>query len=679
MNLAILFGLLLSSSHISAGAPGPDQRNAYYLTNRAPLAAAPYVELPPGAVVPGGWVGEMLRRQRDGLCGHLGEVSAWLKKDGNAWLSKDGKGDFGWEEVPYWLRGYCDLGYILNDPKLIAESKLWIDAVLSSQKENGDFGPVLVDDHGVEDFWPKMLMLCVLQTYYEYSHDGRVAPFMARYFKYELAYPEDKFLKQYWENRRGGDNLYSVFWLYNMTGEPWLLDLARKVHRCTVSWKVDPQKATTDWFAAFPDWHNVNIAEGFREPATYSVLSHDKTDLHETIDDFTYVRQYFGQVPGGMFGADENARKGHDDPHQAVETCGMVEQMNSDELLFRETGMSEWLDNAEDVAFNTYPAALMPDLKSLRYLTSPNMVVSDDKSHSPDLDNGGPFLMMNPFSSRCCQHNHSMGWPYYAQNMWMATGDNGLIAALYGESAVTAKVQGGKKVSFEEKTHYPFSEEVVLRLHAKTPATFPLYLRVPQFAQETGPQVWVNGKLIASPDAAKSLSEIKLQRTWHEGDTVRLRIPMSIRVERWDKNKDSATVAYGPLEFSLMIHERYVMERSDATAISDSKWQKGADPAKWPSYKIEPTTPWNYALLLKDMKVVHRPWPKSNYPFTLDEVPIEITAIGRRLPSWTIDKDGLCDVVPPSPVQTKAPIERLTLVPMGAARLRISAFPVAED
>jgi hypothetical protein len=34
-----------------------------------------------------------------------------------------------------------------------------------------------------------------------------------------------------------------------------------------------------------------------------------------------------------MFGADENARKGYDDPRQAVETCGMVEQMTSDQML----------------------------------------------------------------------------------------------------------------------------------------------------------------------------------------------------------------------------------------------------------------------------------------------------------------------------------------------------------
>ena len=88
-----------------------------------------------------------------------------------------------------------------------------------------------------------------------------------------------------------------------------------------------------------------------------------------------------------MFGGDENCRPGYDDPRQALETCGFVEQMLSDEMLMRITGDPFWADHCEDVAFNSYPAAVMPDFNSLRYLTAPNMVVSDQKNHSPGIDN----------------------------------------------------------------------------------------------------------------------------------------------------------------------------------------------------------------------------------------------------------------------------------------------------
>ena len=76
------------------------------------------------------------------------------------------------------------------------------------------------------------------------------------------------------------------------------------------------------------------------------------------------VRRAFGQVPGGMFGADENARIGFFDPRQGTETCGFVEQMASDEIMLLISGDPYWADHLEDVAFNSYPASLMPDYRA---------------------------------------------------------------------------------------------------------------------------------------------------------------------------------------------------------------------------------------------------------------------------------------------------------------------------
>ena len=81
--------------------------NNYYVSNQAPLQAQSLIKLPNGSIIPGGWLMRQLELQRDGLNGHLGEISAWLQKDDNAWLKSGGK--WGWEEVPYWLRGYASL------------------------------------------------------------------------------------------------------------------------------------------------------------------------------------------------------------------------------------------------------------------------------------------------------------------------------------------------------------------------------------------------------------------------------------------------------------------------------------------------------------------------------------------------------------------------------------------
>ena len=665
--------LFLSSGAVGAQTirvvdrPDNTSQSNNYVNSRAPLRQQSFIKLPVGSIHPTGWVGRYLELQRDGLTGHLGEISAWLDKENNAWLTSGG--DHGWEEVPYWLKGYSDLAYILGDKKMLKETKLWIEAILNSQRPDGSFGPVNM--HGDKpELWAQMIALSTLQTYYEYSGDERVIKLMTDYFKWQLTIPDDKFLEDYWENSRGGDNLYTVLWLYNRTGDKFLLDLAHKIHRNTADW-CQP--------TSLPNWHNVNIAECFREPATYYMLTGDKAMLHASYNVQHLIRRTFGQVPGGMFGSDENARLGYIDPRQGVETCGMVEQMASDEIMLRFTGDPYWAENCEDVAFNTYPAAVMPDFRSLRYITSPNMVQSDSENHSPGIANSGPFLSMNPFSSRCCQHNHSQGWPYYSENLVYATPDNGMAFVMYAACTADVKVADNKKVTVTETTNYPFDENITITID-KGKAEFPLYLRIPTWTKNAG--VYVNGeKQTVAPVSGKYYC---ISREWKKGDSVSLRVPMSLSMRRWQVNKNSVSVDYGPLTLSLKIKERYVKRDSKETAIHDSQWQKNADASQWPTTEIYADSPWNYALYLNpanalgDIEVVKKPWPADNFPFTLESVPLEFKAKGRQVPSWTLDATKLCGVLPDECAPKAATLDDITLVPMGAARLRISAFPTTD-
>lgn len=642
--------------------------NHAYVMNRAPLQPGYLAKLPITAFRPAGWLGKALELQASGLTGHLGEISVWLTRTDNAWLNQAGSGKWGWEEMPYWLRGFVRLAYLRNDDRMIAEARAWIDGALNSQRPHGDFGPIQLR-HGKRDLWAQMLMLNVLQSFYEATNDARVLPFMTRYFQYQLDLPEPEFLKDYWENSRGGDNLASVLWLYNRTGDKFLLQLATKIHRNTADW-AQPDN--------LPNWHVVNIAECFREPATYSLLSGNPADREAAYRNFRLVRERYGQVPGGMYGADENARPGYIDPHQATETCGFVEQILSNMMLTEITGDLLWAANTEDVAFNSLPAAFTPDYRALRYLTAPNQVVSDAKNHAPGVENEGPFFLMNPFSSRCCQHNHASAWVNYTEHVWMATHDDGLAAILYaaGELHAQAGAAGGA-VTLVTETNYPFEETVRITIKQAPTGGFPLYLRVPAWA--SGAAVQVNG---GAETAAKPSAYLRIDGEWKAGDVVTLKLPMHIGVRTWAQNKNCVSVNYGPLTFSLKIAEKYAQADSNKTAIADSGWQPGADPKKWPSFEILPDSPWNYGLSLdsldpaKSFTVVSRAWPSDNEPFINMNAPLELHAKGRLLPSWTLDEHGLAAAVPQSPVATSEPETELTLVPMGGARLRVSAFPV---
>jgi hypothetical protein len=440
------------------------------------------------------------------------------------------------------------------------------------------------------------------------------------------------------------------------------------MHRNTADWTMEND---------LPNWHNVNVAQCFREPATWYLQSRDAGDLQFAYKNFAEIRKRFGQVPGGMFGGDENCRVGYDDPRQATETCGFVEQMLSDQMMMRISGDPFWADHCEDVAFNSYPAAVMPDFRALRYLTAPNMVVSDQKNHYPGIDNKGPFLMMNPFSSRCCQHNHSHGWPYYSKSLWWATPDNGLCAALYAANDVKAKVADGTEVRISEQTNYPFEEQVRFTIATGKSVQFPLYLRIPGWCKK--PAVNVNGKDVALKGTSKGY--IRIDRLWADGDSVDLILPMEIGLRTWEKNHNSVSVDYGPLTFALQIKEKYVKFESTETAIGDSKWQKDADTTQWSSFEIHPESPWNYGLVLnarnpeRSFKLIRKSWSENDFPFTQETVPLAMEVKAKKIPNWTLDRYGLCAVLQDSPVRSTELTETVTLIPMGAARLRISAFP----
>ena len=641
--------------------PPTSATNDFYLGNAKPLAPNPLIKLPIGAVKPEGWLRRQLELQTDGFSGRLTEISRFLKKEGNAWLAADGQGHSPWEEMPYWLKGFGDMGYVLGDKRIIDETKVWIEAMLNSRQPDGWFGPVANktgagDKKKAPDLWPNMVALNALQSYYEYTGDPRVLELMQEYFKWEMTVPDEDFLPPFWQQQRASDNMASVYWLYNRTGQESLLQLTARI-----------QRKMANWTETVPSWHNVNIAQCFRAPAVFYQQARDSYFLQATERNYSMIWGVYGQVPGGMFGGDENCRRGYYGPRQGIETCASVEFMLSCEMLLKITGELTWADRCEDVAFNTFPPALTADLKALHYLVSPNVCQLDSKNKAPGIQNDGDMLSYNPHGYRCCQHNVAHGWPYFAEHLWMATPDNGLAAVFYAASEVTAKVGDGGPVTIKTKTLYPFEDAIQFTVSTAKPVQFPLYLRVPGWCER--PALRINGK--KTPVYAEPRTFIVVDRPWKQGDTVELTLPMELKLRYWTRNGNSVSVDRGPLTYSLQIGEKYVRHG-------------GTD--AWPALEVYPTTAWNYGLVIdadkpltEQFEVKKRSWRKENQPFEVQAAPIEIKAKAKKIPNWQPDRLGLIGEVQQSPVKSDEPVETVTLIPMGAARLRISAFPWIAD
>src|ERR1700761_7271040 len=219
-------------------------------------------ELPPGAIRARGWLERQLRLQADGITGQLEDI--WPDVGANSgWLGGHGES---WERGPYYLDGLVALAYVLDDAKLKAQAQRWIDWIISSQDETGFFGPA-----ANRDWWPRMIAMKALTTYADATGDERVAELLRRYFRYQLAELPQRPLTS-WGAARAADNILSVWWLIDRTGEDWLLDLVDLLAEQTLDWghylESDLITGKARGFSHFT--HGPNVGMGLKSDAVAS-------------------------------------------------------------------------------------------------------------------------------------------------------------------------------------------------------------------------------------------------------------------------------------------------------------------------------------------------------------------------------------------------------------------------
>ena len=658
--------LLLILSFSISSVIGKDKRNSYYVTNQKPLIAQPYTSLPLGAIKARGMLLKMLELQRDGLTGKLDSIYSLVCGDSNGWLG--GEGD-GWERGPYWLDGLVPLAYILDDELLKAKAQRWIEWCFQSQRADGYFGPEELPEGykyvpGTQqdmrrDWWPKMVMLKVLQQYYMATKDQRVIDLMTKYFKYQLKTLPKFPLKHwtYWAEQRGADNLAIVYWLYNLTHEKFLLDLAEIIHQQTYDWTTIFSGNTIRTLNPMPNLHCVNVAQGLKAPLIYYQQHKEQKYVDAVKSGLSALRDCHGFV-NGMYGGDEQLHG--NEPSQGSELCSAVEMMYSFESVLPITGDIYYADYLEKIAYNVLPTQVTDDYMARQYFQQANQVqvTLDDRNFMNQARTG--LVFGTTIGYPCCTCNMHQGWPKFVQNLWYATADDGVAALIYGESEVTAIVSGGHQVQIIEQTNYPFKENIKFNFHLKGKVEFPFHLRIPLWCKNA--TITVNG-VLQKPQIENNIAILK--REWIDGDVVELNLPMEIQYSHWAQN--SLGIERGPLVCALKIEEEW-------REIS----QEGYDDTYW---EVRPKSDWNYTLLKKEIdksnlkiEIKDR---VSEYPWNLESAPIKLTIPAMKLPLWQLER-GSAGKIPANAIDlpTDGVLRNIILIPYGCTTLRISEFPI---
>lgn len=628
-----------------------------------PLQEPVFRPLPLGAIRPAGWLRNQLRIQAEGLTGHLDEF--WPDVAESGWR---GGGAEGWERAPYWLDGLVPIAFLLDDDRLKAKAGEWIDEILSRQQPSGWLGEVhdrIIGDPArvrpggspmnpiAYDPWPRFILLKVLSQYYEATGDPRIIPAMIRFMRCLNDRLHTHGLRS-WARFRWADLVVSCHWLYDRTGESWLLDLAAIAHESGFDWRSHYEK--------FPfrdkltgsecdlSSHGPNNAMGIKAGAVWYRQSGEDGDRLASYRAICELDRHHGQATG-MFSCDEHLAGRS--PSQGSELCAVVEYMYSLEVLISILGKVELADRLESLAFNALPATISPDMWTHQYDQQVNQVqcrVDVDRVYTTNGPDANLFGLEPHFG--CCLANMHQGWPKLTSHAWMRSGDDGLAVVSYVPCQMTADLNGNH-VEVTVETDYPFEDRV--RLIVSSEREFPIHLRIPCWA--TKATLSIHGQAPRSVHAGGYHHEMVGGNT-----TIELRLNLEFRVSRRDRG--AVSVHRGALLYGLKIDDVWrVITRRET--VND--------------YELDPGSPWNYALILDpenaetslDLRV-----SETGYmPFSPEWAPHAITAQAVRALAWGISHNAAAPV-PEKVTLDDGKIETVTLVPYGCTNLRVAEFPL---
>ena len=649
-------------------------------------------KLPAGAIAPSSWLKKQLEIALKGLPGKLWKFGEFLRET-NGWLHPEKifygswtNKDRPWEEQAYYIRTLVLLAIHTKDEESLLHVEKYMKAMLASQEEDGWFGPQnLKYSHSedpeekwtLHDVWPHMVMNEAILTWVEYTGEKEYIEMLRKFCHFCLNADPEKFLPEggvtgkgftwlsHIQYPRACDIIPGLYRIYDLTGDEKVLDLVHKFYK--------------KWYgqvSEFMNIHTVNFAQQFAYRTYYSRLVHEKwleDSAHYWYDQHMSV---WGTLPRGSFCADENIRKGCTDPRYGMESCTFSEFTRSFMNLGEMKMEPCWADRTEDILFNHYPASHTKDMAKVHYITASNQVMLDDYLYH-NVANKAHMFAYTDVMDRCCLHNAGLPWMLYTSYLLTRVHNGGLCAYLHG--GYTASATAGKEdtpIKVTSQTDYPFREKITFTLEMEKAVSFPFYIRIPKWCLK--PEFSINGCKIEAAENSNG-KFILLEKVWQNGDKVEVRFPSEIKVSENIRN-GGITIDKGPFSYSLQIPEKEntVISSSEADNPKKEQWDEKNDMEGNIWLELLPEAPWNYGLLPEEGFTFEEcPLPEE-YPFYWATPPMIIKAKGKKIPNWKL-QDHMCAELQHSPIKSNEPVEELTLIPMGCARLRLTVFPVISD
>lgn len=613
--------------------------------------------LPLGAVKPGGWILEQLNRDlQEGFASRLDELTEHASNDMFQNRVDTSTNPFAWwdsETRGNWLWGFTMMAYLSTHDTSQSRIDQLLAALKTTQENDGYIGIYSKADRYRHEtgengeLWGQSRALLTMLAYYELTNDKSYLDAVERAVQLTMQhYGPGK--QRYFQIDSSVEPIHItglthglcyvdvVEWLYDITGNDTYRDFGVWLYQDFNS--VPDRFANDDMKLAnlqiFPlpfMGHAVHTAEHLRVLIWAYCMTADP-ELKRAIDMAIEKTEHYSTPSGALIG-DEGIH-GLPMPDMGYEYCTITELMFSLASALQKFGDSSYGDWIENLTFNAGQGARFTDGSGICYLSAENRL--EARASRPDaytfFHTGGRYKYSPTHEdvAVCCNPNAIRLMPHYVSRMWMRLNDRpGVAAVMYGPSTLTTEING-VRVTINQETHYPFSEDVVFDIQPDQEVDFALYLRKPAWSADSA--VHVEGAAVSEDGGF-----LVLEKQWSRGDKVT--VSFAAKIESLLYPNGEFGVRRGPLQYAMPIpHETEAIKSYPVPGFHD------------------------YDILPKDFEHAYQ-------VIILDDAETDygLRVITREAADMARPWDN-----PPHQLES----ESKTLVPMGCTVLRRSTFPL---
>ena len=225
------------------------------------------------------------------------------------------------------------------------------------------------------------------------------------------------------------------------------------------------------------------------------------------------IHDYHLTITGGPWGGIGKHKecfntKGFWDPYGFIETCSIMSWIQLNKLLLHLSGEAKYAQEIEKSANNALLGAQFPDGQDWTYHSFTN-----GRKHAANYND-------------CCPSSGALALEELSSLVYTRK-QNGIACNLYTENEANVLLDNSNPVHISQRTGYPFTGKIRLTIVPSKEASFPLFIRIPDWAEHV--QITVDGKAVNAQEI-HSGTYYSVNRDWKKGDVVEIDLPMPLRI-----------------------------------------------------------------------------------------------------------------------------------------------------